>query len=70
MGENYTRKTSNYARQDRPQTSQQNQTRQKPTNVIYTCWKCYKDFELPAPTRQDSIRCPHCEMIHGLITTK
>jgi hypothetical protein len=71
MGENYTRKTEHYsaARNDRTQNTQ-SQVQQKPTSVVYTCWKCYRDFDLPAPGRQDTVRCPHCEMVHGLITSK
>ncbi len=67
MGENYTRKTENYTRTDRNQNTQ---NQPKSTAVVYTCWRCHKNFDLPTAGRPDGVRCPHCEMVHGLITSK
>jgi hypothetical protein len=79
MGD-YTRQTENYARRDRTQTAQKNtqknaqkntqQSQPVSTSIIYTCWKCNKNFDLPAHAKPDTVRCPYCNMPHGLITLK
>ncbi len=70
MGD-YTRKSENYARQDRKQNTASTQSSPpKIPTVLHTCWRCNRSFELPAPTRPDTVKCPYCEMVHGLITSK
>lgn len=67
---NYTRQTENYptSRRERNQNPQQNQPVQ--AGFIYTCWKCNKSFELKERGKTDEVRCPYCNMVHGLITSK
>lgn len=34
----------------------------------YTCWKCHHTWS-DVPQLEDTVECPKCGMMHGLITT-
>jgi Zn finger protein HypA/HybF involved in hydrogenase expression len=47
-----------------------NQHQQTTKKTVYTCWRCEKMWDSAEKLQQDTVRCPHCGMIHGHITNQ
>jgi hypothetical protein len=60
----YTKQKQTYRITNDPRQQQQTGTKK----ILYTCWRCNKIWDLLERPPQDTVRCPHCGMIHGQIT--